>query len=187
MNRIPDLYQKYRRLASWLRPMQIPLHSARTCFFLVLSVFPSLLLLLGLLRYTSYGVDELLALLEGWLPHSLQGVVTALVDASYRHSSGMVVSVSALAALWSASKRHRPPGLLAPPLPQRGPHLSVAADAGADPGAECIRQRLAGFSADDHPAPGAGAGALAGPEGPSAATAANGPVYPDVRPAAGPT
>lgn len=104
MNRIPALYQKYRRLASWLRPMQIPLHAARTCFFLVLSIFPSLLLLLGLLRYTTYGVDELLALMEGWLPPSLMGFATALVDASYRHSSGMVVSLSALAALWSASK-----------------------------------------------------------------------------------
>ena len=50
MARIPDLFQKYRRLAAWLKPMQIPLHSARTCFFLVLSLFPSLLLLLGLLR-----------------------------------------------------------------------------------------------------------------------------------------
>lgn len=104
MNRIPALYQKCRRLAIWLRPMQIPLHSARTSFFLVLSLFPSLLLLLGLLRYTSYGADELLALLEGVLPHSLMGFADALVEASYRHSSGMVVSVSALAALWSASK-----------------------------------------------------------------------------------
>lgn len=104
MNRINALLQQYRRLAGWLRPMQIPLHSARTCFFLVLSLFPSLLLLLGLLRYTSYGAEELLALLEGWLPHSLQNIIAALVDASYRHSSGIVVSVSVLAALWSASK-----------------------------------------------------------------------------------
>ena len=104
MSHIPDLIHKYRRLAGWLRPMQIPLHSARTCFFLVLSLFPSLLLLLGLLRYTSYGADELLALLEAWLPPSLQSIVAALVDASYRHTSGIVVSVSALAALWSGSK-----------------------------------------------------------------------------------
>lgn len=104
MSRIRTLYQKLRRLARWLRPMQIPLHSARTSFFLILSVFPSLLLLLGLLRYTSYGADELLALLEGWLPQSLLGFAQALVDASYRHSSKTVVSVSALASLWSASK-----------------------------------------------------------------------------------
>ena len=104
MNRIRTLYQKYRCLALWLQPMQIPLHSARTSFFLILSLFPSLLLLLGLLRYTSYGADELLKLLEGVLPHSLIGFAETMVEASYRHSSGMVVSLSALAALWSASK-----------------------------------------------------------------------------------
>ena len=34
----------------WLRPMKIPLHAAYTSFFLVLSVFPALLLLLGLVQ-----------------------------------------------------------------------------------------------------------------------------------------
>ena len=104
MNIIRTLLQRSRRLAQWLKPMQIPLHSARTCFFLVLSLFPSLLLFLGLLRYTSFGTEDLLRLLEGILPHSLLPVVQMLIDASYRHSSGTVVSVSALAALWSASK-----------------------------------------------------------------------------------
>ena len=104
MKRILTLLPKFRRLAAWLQPMQIPLHSARICFFLVLSIFPSLLLLLGLLRYTSFGVGELLGLLEMWLPASLVEIAAALVEASYRHSSGMVISVSALAALWSASK-----------------------------------------------------------------------------------
>ena len=33
--------------------MHIPLHSAYTCFFLILSLFPGLLLLLGVLRYTA--------------------------------------------------------------------------------------------------------------------------------------
>jgi membrane protein len=104
MDNLHTILQKIRRLARWLRPMQIPLHSARTSFFLILSLFPSLLLLLGLLRFTNYGVEELLNLAEGLLPHSLMGIVEALVETSYRHSSGVVVSVSALAALWSASK-----------------------------------------------------------------------------------
>ena len=98
------LFQKIRRLALWLKPMQIPLHCGRTSFFLILSLFPSLLLLLGLLRYTSYGAGELLELLSGFLPPSLLGIAKTLVDASYRHSSGTVISVSAFAALWSASK-----------------------------------------------------------------------------------
>ena len=104
MNILHSFHKRIRHLTLWLRPMQIPLHSARTCFFLVLSIFPSLLLLLGLLRYTSFGTDTLLHFLEGFLPSSLFPIIQALIDASHRHSSGALISLSALAALWSASK-----------------------------------------------------------------------------------
>lgn len=104
MNIIHTLTQKVQYVVHWLRPMQIPLHSARTGFFIVLSLFPSLMLLLGLLRYTGYGVEALMYFLEGLLPHSLLPVAESLISASYRHSSKTLVSLSALAALWSASK-----------------------------------------------------------------------------------
>ena len=93
-----------RRIGAYLRPMQIPLHSAYTSFFLVLSLFPGLLLLLGVLRYTPMGVQEVFAILEGWLPQSLLPTVRSLVEASYRHSSGTVVTISVLGALYSASR-----------------------------------------------------------------------------------
>ena len=95
---------KLRGIAAFLQPMKIPLHSAYTSFFLVLSLFPGLLLLLGVLRYTSLGVDELMSILEGWMPESLLPTVHSLVEASYRHSSGAVVSISVIAALYSASR-----------------------------------------------------------------------------------
>ena len=104
MNIIHTLTQKVQYVVQWLRPMQIPLHSARTGFYVVLSLFPSLLLLLGLLRYTGYGVEALMYFLEGLLPQSLLPLVESLISASYRHSSKTLVSLSALAALWSASK-----------------------------------------------------------------------------------
>lgn len=93
-----------RRVAAFLRPMNIPLHSAYTSFFFVLSLFPGLLLLLGVLRYTPLGAQELMQVLEGWLPESLLPTVQSLVAASYRHSSGVVVSISVVAALYSASR-----------------------------------------------------------------------------------
>lgn len=104
MKSIRNLLNKCKTVTDYLRPMDIPLHSAHTGFFLVLSLFPSLLLLLGLLRYTDYGVKDLMDLLEGILPQSLLPTVEPLVEASYKHSSGAVVSVSVLAALWSASR-----------------------------------------------------------------------------------
>lgn len=84
--------------------MQISLHSAYTCFFLVLSLFPGLLLLLGILRYTSMEAEDLILLLEGFLPESLLPTVQSLVTTSYRHSSGTMVTISALGILYSASR-----------------------------------------------------------------------------------
>lgn len=84
--------------------MQIPLHSAYTCFFLVLSLFPGLLLLLGILRYTSMEAKDLMSLLEGVLPESLLPTIQPLIHASYRHSSGTVVTVSVLGSVYSASR-----------------------------------------------------------------------------------
>lgn len=96
--------EKGKQYADFLRPMQIPLHSAHTGFFVILSLFPSILLFLGLLRYTDYDVGDLMNLLEGILPQSLLPTVEALLTVSYSHSTGAVVSVSVLAMLWSASK-----------------------------------------------------------------------------------
>ena len=93
-----------KQVAAFLRPMNIPLHSAYTGFFFVLSLFPGLMLLLGLLRYTAMGPEELLSILEGWVPEHVVDIVRSLVETSYRHSSGTVVSISVVAALYSASR-----------------------------------------------------------------------------------
>lgn len=97
-------FRRGQNIAAFIKPMQIPLHGAYTAFFLILSLFPALLLLLGLLRYTELSTTDLLDLLEGFLPESLLPTAEALVRASYHHSSSAVVSLSAVAALWSASR-----------------------------------------------------------------------------------
>ena len=98
------LIKEGKKIAAFLRPMQLPLHSAYTSFFLILSLFPSLLLLLGILRYTELEVADLIDFMEGFLPESLLSTAVALVQSSYRHSSSTVISLSVLAALWSASR-----------------------------------------------------------------------------------
>lgn len=96
--------QQGRQVADFLRPMQIPLHSAYTTFFLILSLFPFLLLFLGLLRYTPLETKDLMRIIEGWLPQKLLPLADALVESSYRHSSKTLVSISVIAALYSASR-----------------------------------------------------------------------------------
>lgn len=92
------------RLVQAVGQMKIPQHAAHAGYFIVLAVFPTLVLLLGLLRYTGLDVASLTALLEGVLPAALMPSAQKLILSTYRATSGAVVSISALAALWSASR-----------------------------------------------------------------------------------
>lgn len=90
----------YRHVQS----LDIPLHAANAGFFIVLSIFPALVLVLSLLRYTGLQVSSLVEVLSGILPAALMPTVEELVLSTYENSSGALVGISALTALWSASK-----------------------------------------------------------------------------------
>lgn len=91
-------------VASFLEPMKIRIHSAYTSFFLVLSVFPLLVLLFGLLGYTSLGLEDLMVLVEAFLPAAFLPMAQRVISGAYANTSAMVLSISVLTALWSASR-----------------------------------------------------------------------------------
>lgn len=84
--------------------MQIGVYAANACYFLVLSVFPILLIVLGLVAYLPYSARDLLELLETFIPEALIGAAETLIVSIYYNSSGALLSVSAVTALWSASR-----------------------------------------------------------------------------------
>ncbi len=90
----------------WLqvRALRIPLHAANTGYFLILSVFPALVLILGILSYTTLDVHNLLGLLEGFLPEALLPEAELLIVNAYQKTNKAVVGISAVTALWSASR-----------------------------------------------------------------------------------
>ena len=87
-----------------IRPMHIGQHAANAGYFIALSIFPSLVLILGLLRYTDLDAGDLLALLSGFLPDVLLPPVENLIISAYAYTSTAVLSISAVGALWSASR-----------------------------------------------------------------------------------
>ena len=90
--------------AKQITAMQIPLYAAYAGFFLILAVFPALLLILSALRYTHLDVETLISFLSEILPHALQDAMEELIYSTYQASTGGVVGFSAVAALWSSSK-----------------------------------------------------------------------------------
>lgn len=93
-----------RLAAERLASMQISVYAANACYFLVLAIFPLLLIVLALVPYLPYSAQDLLNLLDQIVPHALMGTVETLVVNIYYNSSGAVLGVSALTALWSASR-----------------------------------------------------------------------------------
>lgn len=87
-----------------IQSLHIPLYAANAGFFIILSLFPALVLVLSLLRYTGLQVSSLVEVLSSIIPGALMPTIEKLVLNTYENSSGALVGVSAVTALWSASK-----------------------------------------------------------------------------------
>ena len=87
-----------------IRQMHIGQHAANAGYFIALSIFPTLVLLLGLLRYTGMDAGDLMSLLSGVIPDVLMPAAEKLIISTYAYTSTAVVSVSAIGVLWSASR-----------------------------------------------------------------------------------
>ena len=96
--------KKLKKLAAYLSEQKVPLYAANASFFLILSVFPVLVILLALMRYTGMQVESFTDLVAELVPGALMPMVNRLVLSAYVNASGTVLSVSAVAALWSASR-----------------------------------------------------------------------------------
>ena len=87
-----------------IQKMGIPGHAANAGYFIVVAIFPALVLILSILRYTDLDAGDLMRFLEGVIPQALMGTAEKLIISTYAQTSGAVVSVSAVGALWSASR-----------------------------------------------------------------------------------
>lgn len=92
------------RILRQLQALEISVYAAHAGYFIILSAFPTLVLLLGLLRYTHLQAADLMNLMAEFLPEPLQPYAWDLISGTYENTSKAVLSVSALTALWSAGK-----------------------------------------------------------------------------------
>lgn len=98
------LWKKLRQITEYISELNVPVYAAHAGYFIILSLFPMLVLLLSLLRHTGIAVQTFTDALEGVIPQALMQSAKRLILTVYQNTSGMVVSVSAITALWSASR-----------------------------------------------------------------------------------
>lgn len=98
------IIKKIRAAVTYIQTLHIPVYASHASFFITLSAFPMLLLLVSILRYTGISVDTLAELLEGIVPSALLPFVKKQIFNAYQSTSGTLLSLSALMALWSSSR-----------------------------------------------------------------------------------
>lgn len=87
-----------------IQDMQIPLYAANASFFLILSIFPALLLFVGVLQYTPLAVEDLGLMLDGILPDAFLAGAENLIRSTYDAATGVTLGITAVTTLWSASR-----------------------------------------------------------------------------------
>ena len=92
------------RLWRFVSSLKIRLHAAACCYYLVLAVFPGLLLLLGLLQLTNLEVERLGEMLSGVIPEVLLEGMEEVILLTYDKLSVSAIGLSAITTLWPASR-----------------------------------------------------------------------------------
>lgn len=82
---------------------KINAYSAQTAFFIILSAIPFLMVFFSLLRYTAITEGVILNMIRQLMPEYISPFLVSVIDEVYHRSTG-IISVTAVAAVWSASK-----------------------------------------------------------------------------------
>lgn len=89
--------------ASKLARDNIGAYSAQAAFFLLTSLFPFIMLLLSLLQFLPFEMEDLIQAATNSLPGAIKGFLVTVITEIYAKGTPALISVAAITTLWSAS------------------------------------------------------------------------------------
>lgn len=101
---IRSLYEVIRNFSRKTRDDFISAFSAQAAFFIIISFFPFIMLLLTLLQYLPMTESNLVSMVSQYLPSSINGLIVDIIGELYSKASTTFLSVTAITALWSAAR-----------------------------------------------------------------------------------
>lgn len=82
----------------------ISAYSAQAAFFIMLSFFPFIIIVISLTQYMPFNANDVTQLILSLVPQELQTYINTILDDIYGRSSGAVLSLSIITVIWSASR-----------------------------------------------------------------------------------
>ena len=103
MKRIVKLYNKINEFGQLCKGNHLDSHSAAAAFFMFVSIIPFIILILSIVPYTPLTSQNILDIAELLLPKRLDSYAGDIMN-QLSSQSLTVLSVSAIAAMWTASR-----------------------------------------------------------------------------------
>lgn len=104
MNNINTLFVKIKNFMHKINEYHISAYAAQTSFFIIVCLFPSIILLLTIIQYTPIHKQLLLDIFIAATPDKLAPLITEFISDIYTRPSTTLFSASAILTLWVCGK-----------------------------------------------------------------------------------
>lgn len=102
---IKEIYKLIRLFGKKIQDDHIPAYSAQAAFFIIISFFPFIMLIISIVKYLPITESSMLLLFSRLFPSGVSSMVVNTVNNIYRTNASMtLVSITAITTLWSAGK-----------------------------------------------------------------------------------
>ncbi len=102
-NKLVSLWNYGLRIGKKLSDDNINAFSAQAAFFLLISLFPFVMMLLALLQFFPFTMDDLINAASVVLPDAIEQFIVPVITEVYDGGTVTLLSVAAITTLWSAS------------------------------------------------------------------------------------
>lgn len=104
MERLLNLISLIQKFLDKLKKDSVSAYAAQAAFFIILSVFPFFMFLLALIQYLPLTEQDLITMITTYIPDAFSPYLTNIISEIYTSSSTTLLSLTAVTALWGASK-----------------------------------------------------------------------------------
>lgn len=104
MKYMKKIFVIYKNFSRQLTLDHVSAYAAQSSFFMIMAIFPLLMLLLTLIRYTPVTEQDLINTALAIMPNTLDPLIEQIINEMYSNSTFAIISLTAITSLWSASK-----------------------------------------------------------------------------------
>lgn len=104
MKSVLYMYRLIRGFMNRLKKDHVGAYASQAALFMIMALFPMLMLLLNVIRYTPVTRQFLTDIVMTFIPSSFEELAINIIQDVYQSSSGALLSVSVIFTIWSASR-----------------------------------------------------------------------------------